>query len=343
MMSIATGTAVAQDLEVCVSKGYTLTNVKPAVGAEPITYAWFENGSPIGSNSASYTIAAGAKEPGDYAYVRVAANAACTLSSNTYTVRVKPIPTIIRSGGDASQTVYLAQAVTAITYTATNSATITRSGSLPTGVKGTANGSTYTISGAPTAAGTFGYSVTASIGGCKSTASSGTITVLNSVATSTDGPNTAYTTKTWIIDPLIWSDRLIAAPTECASTSTLATNFLPPPQYVVSDGRYYYNWDCASAASATLCPSPWRLPTRAEVTVLTSAVSAIQISEAWGLQGYYAAVETDVEDENETGYWTSERITGGSTNWGYAARYTDVSWLKDTGQRRMGYLIRCVK
>jgi hypothetical protein len=94
IMSIAAGTALtAQDLSVCYGKGYTLTSTADAVGAEPITYAWYENGVPLPeSNSASYSIAEG-REAGDYAYWRMAANAACTVSSNTYTVRVLAAPT----------------------------------------------------------------------------------------------------------------------------------------------------------------------------------------------------------------------------------------------------------
>jgi uncharacterized protein (TIGR02145 family) len=77
------------DLEVCALSGYALTSTADAVGEEPITYEWFENGVPLPeSNSATYSIAAGEKVAGDYAYWRVAANAACTVSSNTYTVRV---------------------------------------------------------------------------------------------------------------------------------------------------------------------------------------------------------------------------------------------------------------
>jgi hypothetical protein len=76
------------DLEVCVGKGYTLTSVKPAAGEEPITYQWYENSSPIGSGTPALAITEGRAVANNYTYVRVASNAACTLSSNAYTVRV---------------------------------------------------------------------------------------------------------------------------------------------------------------------------------------------------------------------------------------------------------------
>jgi hypothetical protein len=99
-MSIAAGTAlVAQapvvDLTVCMDAGYTIPSGVDATGASAVTYQWYENGGAVGnSNTATLTVAAG-KEPGDYAYVRVATNADCPggVPSNTYTVRVLPVPT----------------------------------------------------------------------------------------------------------------------------------------------------------------------------------------------------------------------------------------------------------
>jgi hypothetical protein len=86
--------ALAQyDLTVCANKGFTLASVADAAGVEPVTYQWYENGSPIeNSNTATISIPEGGKAPGAYAYVRVAANSACTLSSNTYTVVVNELP-----------------------------------------------------------------------------------------------------------------------------------------------------------------------------------------------------------------------------------------------------------
>jgi hypothetical protein len=80
------------DLSVCEGKGYTLnsTAANPPFGAT--SYQWYEDDILLtGKNAASLTIAAGAKTAGDYAYVRVAANADCPtgVPSNTYTVRVR--------------------------------------------------------------------------------------------------------------------------------------------------------------------------------------------------------------------------------------------------------------
>jgi hypothetical protein len=175
-VSAMTTALFAQDLSVCVSKGYTLTSTADAVGVVPITYQWYENGAKVGTGQATLGIVGG-RTAGEYAYVRVASNAACTLSSNTYTVRVKPKPIISRSGGDASQTVPQGPPITTIIYTASDDAIISLSaGSFPKGVTGAPNGSSFTISGTPTESGTFGYALTAS-NGCTGAAVAGTITI----------------------------------------------------------------------------------------------------------------------------------------------------------------------
>jgi hypothetical protein len=94
IMSIPAALLAQADLSVCVGKGYTLNSKAggDATGTSQVTYEWFENSSPVlNSNSASYTIAAGAKAAGDYAYVRKASNAECPtgVPSNTFTVRVR--------------------------------------------------------------------------------------------------------------------------------------------------------------------------------------------------------------------------------------------------------------
>jgi hypothetical protein len=84
----------AQGLTVCASKGYTLTSIKDAAGTSEVTYTWYEDGDLLtGENEVSLSIPAG-KAAGTYAYWRMAANAACPdgVASNTFTVRVDPLP-----------------------------------------------------------------------------------------------------------------------------------------------------------------------------------------------------------------------------------------------------------
>jgi uncharacterized protein (TIGR02145 family) len=95
------------------------------------------------------------------------------------TATLYPEPTITLSGGNASQTVTQGTAITAMTYTASATATISlTSGGFPNDVTGAVSGSSFTISGTPSSTGTFGYSLIATTANnCTSGASVGTITV----------------------------------------------------------------------------------------------------------------------------------------------------------------------
>ena len=150
-----------------------------------VTYTWYESfndGAPssiTNSNAAALTIAAGKSEAGTYAYVRMVASDACSdVPSNTYTVLVKPAPiiTIANDPVAANQTVTGGTALTSIQYPVTGAAGVTLTGSLPSGVSGAWDSGTCTISGTPTVAGAYTYTVTAT-NDCGDDSASGTITV----------------------------------------------------------------------------------------------------------------------------------------------------------------------
>jgi uncharacterized protein (TIGR02145 family) len=140
------------------------------------------------TDAAQYRIDDGAWQASDVFEVSPAANASYTLYAKTAddcvasaadaaVVTVNPVPAISLSNGDASQSVNPGTAIATIVYTASDAATISMTGSLPAGVIGDVSGSSFTISGTPTEAGIFGYSLTAAAGGCTSTASAGTLIV----------------------------------------------------------------------------------------------------------------------------------------------------------------------
>ena len=81
-----------------------------------------------------------------------------------------------------SQTVCISSAITSITLATTGATGATVTG-LPAGVTGSWAANVVTISGTPTASGTFNYTVTTT-GGCIPATTTGTITVtpLNTVA-----------------------------------------------------------------------------------------------------------------------------------------------------------------
>jgi hypothetical protein len=274
-----------------------------------------------------------------YAQARNTTTNCVSAARTAVTATINAVPTITRTGGDASQTVTQNTAITAITYTASNATGIALSSgsSFPTGVSGNANGLVYTISGTPSAAGTFNYSVTAShTNGCSSAASSGTITV---TALATD----FYSSNTWSYGGYTWSDRVVAKPSGCSQVSTLSTttSASPPAQYKINSDsgveRYYYNWTCA----LTVCPSGWSLPTRFQISDLVNATNYTNLINVWGYGGYAAGSSMYYALDNAF-YWSSNVYPEANAE-AFILQYRSGSLYLNTGYKFRGMQVRCVK
>ena len=108
------------------------------------------------------------------------------------------------AAGTTSQSICSGSAITSITYSTTGASGASFSG-LPTGVTGAWSNNVVTISGTPTVAGSFTYTVTL-VGGCGSVSASGSMTIIQNTvsltsATGTDGQticaNSAMTNLTY--------------------------------------------------------------------------------------------------------------------------------------------------
>ncbi|NBU72585.1 MAG: hypothetical protein EBS53_14280, partial [Bacteroidetes bacterium] len=140
-----------------------------------LSYQWRNNGAAIpGATNASYT----ANTAGSYSVV-VSNTPTCSTISNATVVTIPSNNTITLSSatGSNAQSVTVNNAISNVTYTTTGATGATFSG-LPAGVSGSWSSNTATISGTPTATGTFAYTVTMT-GGCAGTTNtaSGTLTV----------------------------------------------------------------------------------------------------------------------------------------------------------------------
>ncbi|MBK7432599.1 MAG: hypothetical protein IPI66_01050 [Chitinophagaceae bacterium] len=92
--------------------------------------------------------------------------------------------------GTNAQTVCINTPITNITYSTTSATGATFSG-LPAGVTGAWAANVVTISGTPTAGGTFNYTVTLTCGSCTTENATGTITVnANNTVSLTSAPGT---------------------------------------------------------------------------------------------------------------------------------------------------------
>src|SRR5439155_19217062 len=96
-------------------------------------------------------------------------------ATGTITVTANNTVTLTSAAGTDKQTKCINTAITNITYATTGATGATFSG-LPAGVNGSWAANVVTISGTPTASGTFNYTVTLT-GGCGVITATGTITI----------------------------------------------------------------------------------------------------------------------------------------------------------------------
>jgi gliding motility-associated-like protein len=179
---------------VCINSG--ITNIVYVIGggATGVTIA----GLPIGVTGnlvgSTYTISGTPTVSGTFNYTVTTTGGCSPAATATGTITVTPQNTIVAG---TSETVCINTAITTINLATTGATGATFSG-LPAGVTGSWAGNVATISGTPTAAGTFNYTVTTT-GGCPPATTTGIITVTpqNTIAAGTSETvciNTAITT-----------------------------------------------------------------------------------------------------------------------------------------------------
>jgi len=149
------------------------------------TYQWRINGIPVGTNSASFT--SNALSNNDNITLDVTSSATCPspsmVTSNAIQVTVNPDAAIslMSGGGSNNQTLCANSLLPSITFAIIGGGTGAVVTGLPAGLTGSFSGGIVTISGTPTASGSFTYTVTTT-GTCVQTTATGVITV-NPVAT----------------------------------------------------------------------------------------------------------------------------------------------------------------
>jgi uncharacterized protein (TIGR02145 family) len=255
--------------------------------------------------------------------------------------------------GDASQTVYNNTAITPIMFMVSNATGISLSGNFPPGVSGEISYSwmdyiEYTISGTPTAIGTYGYTLTTTNDeGCTNATASGTITVV---------PHTLYTasTQTWTFGSQTWTDRVETTALPCSvSTADISEMSYSAPEYKAIDGRYYYNFSCVINNSEAMCPSPWRVPTKDDLdllqTIIHSGNGTYFICTAQTCSGYYVCQACSIEEGAAYAYlWsTTYAACQGSGSCAYAFDMRGLHEGTGTNVRALvtssGFPVRCVK
>ncbi|WP_320111174.1 PKD-like domain-containing protein [Draconibacterium orientale] len=131
------------------------------------------------STNGLFTISGTPTEDGTFNFTVTTSGAACDNPSLSGTITVQPDATISLDSGDPNQTVCINTPIAPINYSGGGSAgTLVLTGQLPAGVSFTQSGGVYTISGTPSVAGTFNYTVNTT-GSCLNVSESGSITIDN--------------------------------------------------------------------------------------------------------------------------------------------------------------------
>ncbi|NEU07538.1 T9SS type A sorting domain-containing protein [Flavihumibacter sp. R14] len=208
-LSSAAGTSTQT---VCIANAITNITYSIAGGGTgaSITAGSLPAGVTGSFNAGVFTISGTPTSSGVFNYTVTTTGSPCINNLITGTITVNPNATIVLSSaaGTDAQTKCINTAITNITYTIGGTGASITGGALPAGVTGSYNAGVFTISGTPSASGTFNYTVTAT-GPCVSNSVSGSLTVtpnstiLLSSAPGTDAQtrcvNTAITNITYAI------------------------------------------------------------------------------------------------------------------------------------------------
>jgi hypothetical protein len=147
---------------------------------------------------------------------------------------------------------------------------------------------------------------------------------------------------TLTFDSQIWSGAL-RNPANCASASSLSTDFPPPAQYrdYSTSFGYYYNWTCVNTYATTLCPSPWRVPEHSDLNTLRLYMSPSVLTAAWWNTGTGYAAGSSMIDMGSFGIcWSSTPYTFYQT---YALAYSNSGMSLAEHRWEYGYQVHCVR
>jgi uncharacterized protein (TIGR02145 family) len=267
---------------------------------------------------------------------------------------VKGLPTITLASGSNAQTVTPGSAITEIKYTTTH-ATGANLSNQPAGVSGTWTNNTYAISGTPSSVGIFNYTVTTTnSNSCANATANGTITVEipYCIPATLNLGTVGFTSSTTYTRNGITVSSPVTA-TYCNKTaysggSSGASNADCRTSYATNYG-HVFSWCLVAQYAAQLCPSPWRVPSVADLcqyaTGSTSNCSSTEVHQdmdGWISRGF--AQPTGYFYHNERCYYWTSSLYAPIPKKALYLRTDSVYFvvgLQD--DYNFGYALRCVK
>jgi hypothetical protein len=153
-------------------------------------------------------------------------------------------------------------------------------------------------------------------------------------------PPHAASTRTWTVGEQTWSDAIhIPLSIEMTSKaySTECQRSLAPAD---APTWYYYNWSCVEANYELLCPSPWRVPTRRDLSYLVRTGELSQLIYQWGFGGSSYRGKIAVEDRAAY-LWSS---SAKDNDYAYHLVYNRVGFYElGYDGKSLEFQVRCVK
>jgi hypothetical protein len=160
---------------------------------------------------------------------------------------------------------------------------------------------------------------------------------LNGTPFNDNVPRYAASTITWVYGGLTWSD-VIQIP-ECNKETFLNSHSSPSCRSYTLGGktRYVYNWTYVISNGATMCTSPWRVPTLTDFKVLVANSTSALLTTEWTLTGGWM---DGITNPGEGWAWSSTEYTG---SWAYGLAYGSRFGPQWGVERRHFLPVRCVK
>ena len=293
-----------------------------------------------------------------YYTLYVKSTAGCTATkADAATVTVNALPTITLTSANCAQTVTPGSAITQIKYNTTNATSATPS-NLPPDVTGSWSSNVYTISGTPTSAGTYNYTVTTTnSNGCTNASATGTLTIQPAITYTGCNPSTLTLTGVGFASTVTYTRNGITISAYVTVSTCNKENydggFDPPfnadcrsnPGY---DGDLF-SWCMVAQHAEKLCPSGWRVPTYNDACKYAglpdqceyTAIELYPPTDGWQYTGLGGATDYMGHQGQRAYAWTSTPHTD------YCAKYIEIDengMAVDWGWKRgLGFSLRCVK
>ncbi len=172
-----TSLASTSNQTICITNGITNITYQRGGNTTGISVAGLPTGLTTNVSGTTLTISGTPTQTGTFNYTVSTSGSPCVNPALGGTITVNANATLAISTGSATQTVCINNSIGAITYAVGGAGTGATVTGLPAGVTGLYSGGNVTISGAPTASGTFNFTVTTTGSSCVNPSLSGIITV----------------------------------------------------------------------------------------------------------------------------------------------------------------------